>query len=365
MSTVLGLIRQRSDFSLEEPFNSGLTIPQDLALIIDAANQVLSLQAGEDQKKWAVITNSRARRRERQGAGLKVAAAATTTAKAQVKPALAKPAPAPAPVAANIKEGSKPAQPGPTTAEKASAAPTLGKKSAAPLKRGASSGIMQAFSKATPKVKKEADTPETTTPSGENPNMQPLSDDGEDDEEMPQPQPKANAASDLKSRKQREEELRRMMEEDDEEEESPEKAEDESAEEPMEEEPPAPEPAKKEAPEIVTASTNGRRRGKRRVMRKKQIMDDQGYLGTPSSTPQACILELTLGHSHNPGTRVGVFLRRRASSAHQAKDDELGAASSDCQTKEEWAKRKPGKHHVLLLQEVIIPLCGLPESFFG
>ncbi|KAK4109931.1 hypothetical protein N656DRAFT_714991 [Canariomyces notabilis] len=253
---------------------------KDLALIIDAANQVLSLQAGEDQKKLAVITNSRARRRERQGAGLKVAAAATTTAKAQVKPALAKPAPAPAPVAANIKEDSKPAQPGPTTAEKASAAPTLGKKSAAPLKRGASSGIMQAFSKATPKVKKEADTPETTTPSGENPNMQPLSDDGEDDEEMPQPQPKANAASDLKSRKQREEELRRMMEEDDEEEEPPEKAEDESAEEPMEEEPPAPEPAKEETPEIVTASTNGRRRGKRRVMRKKQIMDDQGYLVT-------------------------------------------------------------------------------------
>lgn len=249
---------------------SQLTMLQGAALLADAANQVLGLQVGDDHKKLAVITNPRVCRRERKGAGVKAAAAATASVKAQTKPAL---------VPAKVKDESKPTQPARGSAEKASSASQT-KKPAPSSKRGASSGIMQAFSKAATKVKNETGASQPAAPSGDDSSAQPMSDDGEDDSEIPQPKP--HAVSGSKSRKQREEELRRMMEDDDDdgEDEVSEQAEEEPPEEPMEEEPPAPEPAKPEESEIVTASTNGRRRGKRRVMRKKQVMDDQGYLGT-------------------------------------------------------------------------------------
>ena len=235
-----------------------------MALLVDAANQVLAITTGDDVKNTVPITNPWVRRRERQGAALRAAAAAAAV-KPQAKPAFA-----------NVKEESKPTQPVQETVAKALTS-GLSKKPAPSLKRGGSSGIMQAFSKAATKptkVKKEA---EATTPSSEDSSMQPLSDDGEDDEDLPQPKPRAGSG--FKTKRQREEDLRRMMEEDDEEEEVQEK-EETPEEEPMEEEePPAPEPVKEEEAEVVTASADGRRRGKRRIMRKKQIMDDQGYLG--------------------------------------------------------------------------------------
>ena len=244
-----------------------------MALLVDAANQALTLDTGDDQKSLVPITNPRVRRRERQGAGLK--AAAGTTAVAKPKPAVSKPG---QPLAlGKPKAESKPAQPVQETAEKSSSSGPA-KKAAPPLKRGASSGIMQAFSKAAAmpaKPKKEA--PQPAVPSDEDLSAQPMSDDGEDDEELPQPKPRSTSG--FKSKKQREEELKRMMEEDDEEEEASERAET-PIEEAMEEEPLAPEPAKEEETEVVTASANGRRRGRRQVMRKKQLMDDQGYLGT-------------------------------------------------------------------------------------
>ncbi|KAK4150810.1 hypothetical protein C8A00DRAFT_17710 [Chaetomidium leptoderma] len=249
---------------------------KDMALLADAANRVLTLNPGHDQKSLVPITNSRVRRRERQGAGLKAAAAATAAAaEPQAKPMFPKSAQAPA--SAKVKEESKPSQPVQETAEKTSSSGPA-KKAAPALKRGGSSNIMQAFSKAATKptkVKKEAETSQPATPSDEDPGMQPMSDDGEDDDELPQPKPRSTSG--FKSKKQREDELRQMMDEDGEEE-TPEKAES-PEEEVMEEEPPAPEPAKEEETEVVTASANGRRRGKRRVMRKKQVMDDQGYLG--------------------------------------------------------------------------------------
>jgi DNA polymerase delta subunit 3 len=316
-----------------------------MALLVDAANQVLTLDNGADQKGLAPIINPRVRRRERQGAGLKAAAAATAAVKTQAKSAFAKTAPAAA--SAKVKEESKPAQPVQETAEKGSSGPA--KKAAPPLKRGASSGIMQAFSKAASKpakVKKEAETPSPAEPT----NMQALSDDGEDDEELPQPKPRSSSG--FKSKKQREEELRRMMEEEDEEEnQASEKEDTPEEEEPMEEEPPAPEPVKEEETEVVTASANGRRRGKRRVMRKKQIMDDQGYLGTLMASTLASVMTLTLHHSHNSGARLGVLLRGRGSPADQAQDNEFGCPSTGCKAKEGRPERS-GQYHVFLLQEV-------------
>ncbi|KAK4134178.1 hypothetical protein BT67DRAFT_310439 [Trichocladium antarcticum] len=246
---------------------------KDFALLADAANEVLGLGAGNDGNSIATITNPWVRRRERQGAGPKTAAASAV--KPRAKPIVSKVAQALAP--AKVKEEAKPPQPAQNTADKTtSSAPT--KKPAPTLKRGAGSGgIMQAFSKAAAKPKKAQPAP--TPPSGgDDSTMQAMSDDGEDDAEMPQP--KARRTSGSKSRKEREEALKRMMEEDDDEEEEPSEKEESPVEEPMEEEPPVPELAKEEETEIGTTSTNGRRRGRRKVMRKKQITDTEGYLVT-------------------------------------------------------------------------------------
>ena len=135
---------------------------------------------------------------------------------------------------------------------------------------------MQSFAKAASKPKKEKPSQPAAPSAAEDSSMQVLSDDGEDDS-APMPEPKESDAA-RKSRKDRQEELRRMMEEDSEEE--PEK-EDTPMEEP-EEETPVPEPEKQEEPEpaeVVSSTGDGRRRGKRRVMKKKTVMDEQGYLG--------------------------------------------------------------------------------------
>lgn len=242
---------------------------------------------GDDDSKTVVIINDKVHRRERK-AGVAKPAPATTAAKivkqepkavkADPKAALSK-AFAAAKPKAGVKEDPQAENP---PAESKKPAPSVpDKKSTPALKRGGSntSSIMQAFSKAATKVKK-AKTSQPATPSGDDSSAQPMSDDGEDDSEMPQPAPRGTAGR--KTRKEREEELRRMMEEDDDDDEEPEERAD-SPEDPMDEtpeEPAAPEPAQEEPAEVVTTSGDGRRRGKRKIMRKKQIMDEQGYLGT-------------------------------------------------------------------------------------
>ncbi|PHH60835.1 hypothetical protein CDD81_1132 [Ophiocordyceps australis] len=157
-------------------------------------------------------------------------------------------------------------------------------KSAAPAaKRG---GIMQSFAKAAnaapPRPKPVAKTDHVEMA---------ISDDGEADESYAPGRQETTAAQPSgKSRKEREEELRRMMEEDQAQEES----QDDDSEDPDEEMEAAPEPEAKAEPEpaeskpaanaepteVVASCSNGRRRGRRRIMRKKRIQDDQGYLVT-------------------------------------------------------------------------------------
>jgi DNA polymerase delta subunit 3 len=253
-----------------------------MALLSDVASQAQSLGSSEDQKSVVPIINPRAHRRERKGAGLKVAAATSAAAKQQAKPAanIAQATPF-----TKAKEEPAISQFKQESTEKAATSSGLSKK-AAPAKRGVSGGIMQAFSKAAtkPANSKKQETSQPATPS-EEPNLPALSDDGEDDDdEMPQPKPRSVAGH--KTRQQINQELREMMELEDEKEESkPETPEEEPIEEPLDEPAPEPEPAKEEEKEVITSSSNGRRRGRRRVMRKKQIMDDQGYLGLFSSFP--------------------------------------------------------------------------------
>ena len=251
-----------------------------MTLLADVAQDVLGLGAVDDDEAPVAIKNTRVRRRERKGVGAKVSVVSIArNVKQEAKPVLSTSS-KPAPVAPKVKEASEAAQPS-TETEKLSTS-AASKKAPPALKRGGSSnlGIMQAFSKAAGKVKKDKGVSQPATPSGDDSSLHPpLSDDGEDDQEMPQPKLRATAGR--KSRKEREEELRRMMDDEEEEEDQQDKAStpgEELEEEPLEE-PVAPKSQEEEPAEVVTTAGNGRRRGKRRITRKKQIMDEQGYLG--------------------------------------------------------------------------------------
>lgn len=167
---------------------------------------------------------------------------------------------------------------------------------------------MQSFAKAASKPKK-ASTPQATAAStADDSPMQELSDDGEDDTVV---EPKVEDDTARKTRKDRQEELKRMMEEESEDE--PDK-EDTPMEEPEEEEIPEPEPEKEEKSEpaeVISSASNGRRRGKRRVMKKKTVMDDQGYLGELRSIGLCKTWNVYVDTEHSHGSRnwLGIFLR--------------------------------------------------------
>lgn len=99
-----------------------------------------------------------------------------------------------------------------------------------------------------------------------------------------------------KSKKDREADLKAMMDAEDEPmEDAAEGASDEAIETPKEETIDAPEEAKVEEPKETMTVENGRRRGKRRVMKKKTVKDDEGYLGES--------LLITISEDHNANTQ--------------------------------------------------------------
>ncbi|OIW32156.1 hypothetical protein CONLIGDRAFT_678571 [Coniochaeta ligniaria NRRL 30616] len=257
---------------------------KDVALLSDAARQVLTLSTPEDVpsnlKIYGTITNANVRRRERKGLGSRLAAAAPAAPKAAAPKIEAKPAAKPAAAAAKVKEEPKETQKAPTPAPSAPVSSAASKRAKPALQRGGSGGLMAAFAKgAAAKAKKAESQP--ATPSGDDSSVHPLSDDEEDDSAV-LPKPKAPETAAAKSRaQQRKEELQRMMEQDDDEEEVQEK-EDTPMEEPEEpeEEKPAPESAKEEPVEVVSASGDGRRRGKRKVMKARRFLDEEGNMVT-------------------------------------------------------------------------------------
>ncbi|KAL8382636.1 hypothetical protein RB595_006426 [Gaeumannomyces hyphopodioides] len=278
-------------------YSIGPSPAKDLQLLSESSRQVLDMSADEDSletnRKYGAISNPHARRRERKGAApipkpaaagpagiAKKAmparpAASAAAGEAAKEEAKAKAPPASSPfVRAAAKQDTKSSQ---TPSSSAAATPS-DKKPAPSLKRGGS-GIMQAFAKAgaaKPKAKAAAPAAESSA----------MSDDGEDDGEA-LPAPKQAPDSGNNNRNERKEALKRMMEEEDDADnaaEEEEEDENERADTPMEEpeeEALAPAPKPEEPAEVVSAITgDGRRRGRRRVMTKKQIMDDQGYLVT-------------------------------------------------------------------------------------
>lgn len=152
------------------------------------------------------------------------------------------------------------------------------------LKRESSS-IFKSFAKAKPKLQREATDSsvgnsgvDSTAPSGqEDESMKDVSEDEEEDYiPLPQPTSKGVVDADRKSRKEREAALKKMMDEDDPEEQPapvPEAAD--------------PEPSRRDisiSPQTEESIklSDGRRRGRRRIMTKKTIKDEEGYLGMPT-----------------------------------------------------------------------------------
>ncbi|KAK2001648.1 DNA polymerase subunit Cdc27 [Colletotrichum falcatum] len=244
----------------------------ELQMLVDITQQTKEQSTSDSAsmaETYGTIINHNVRKRDRQGRPVPAtvaAASATQSVKRDLAPSTANPA-SPEPKTEPVKQETK------TSAKEVP--PAAIKKAAPPpaLKKSGSSGIMSSFAKAAAKASsKQKEAPKPEIPAA-------LSDDDEDDDEdIPAAKPSVNPGR--KSRKDREAELKQMMEESEEEDEPEEKEEEEPADEPMEEAPepevqPKPEPA-----EIVSSTGDGRRRGKRRVMKKKQIMDDQGYLVT-------------------------------------------------------------------------------------
>ncbi|ROW08048.1 hypothetical protein VPNG_06103 [Cytospora leucostoma] len=254
---------------------------KDLQLLADVSKPFLDMPADDGSvdppKPLGAIHNPYVRRRERRGLAQKPVAPPSKPSNAKPPAAKHVSATEPAP-AAKTKEETKADQK--ASVKESTPVPSGANKPAPAPKRGASGGIMQSFAKAASMPKKQKTTSQTAASSAvEVSSTQALSDDGEDDS-APAPEPQHESEATRKSRKERQEELRRMMEEDSEDD-QPEK-EDTPMDEP-EEEAPAPEPEKKEEPEpaeVISSTGNGRRRGKRRVMKKKTVMDDQGYLVT-------------------------------------------------------------------------------------
>lgn len=253
-------------------YSLSATPPKDLQTLSECSRRVMVDYASEDPlENWAqygVIQNDRVWRRTRKGQPV------------TAPPAPSKPAPAPAakPAAATVKPSppaSQETKPS-TTKPSAPAPPKTESKPAPTLKRERSS-IMSSFARTQPPKPKPAKQEEAdTTPA--------LSDDEADDamDLSADPEP---AAPEGKDKSTREAELRAMMDMSDDE---PTPvgtpgADDRDAEmldapapeaEPVKEEP-EPEPQ-----EPKSRVENGRRRGRRRIMKKKTVKDEEGYLGT-------------------------------------------------------------------------------------
>jgi len=265
---------------------------RDFSLLADLTKQVAEYTVKEQDpvaaaKKYGTISNPHVRRRTRKGP-TPVKPGAPTASKAQT--AAAKPkAEAPA-VKPKVEPKEKESNPGSVASKvkkeggesSQESTPAPSSKPTPSLKRGASGGIAASFAKAANMPKKPAKKKEEDTAMA-------LSDDGEaDEDDIPAPKRKAtDDEATRKSRKEREEELRRMMEEDEENESDDEAEEkDDPVDQEMEEAPePEPEPApqekvKDEPAEVISSTEGGRRRGRRKVMQKKRILDDQGYMVT-------------------------------------------------------------------------------------
>ncbi|KAL1652973.1 hypothetical protein SLS61_004594 [Didymella pomorum] len=296
--TTLLLVREeelggtRAEFSEEASIHiySLESGPLENLSILAACNREANSKAADKDplERWRLygsIQNPYIKRRTAKYAPPPAAAApAKSVAKPNIKPS-AKP-----PVAAQLKKetstasrrgsGSEDNASGRSTPQSA-AAPSALKRSDSTKSTGTKNktagDIFKSFAKAKAKPKDAAKSKESTPAPAQDEPMQGMSEDeGDDDEtEVQVDTEKIEAAK--KARDDRAEKLRKMMEDDDEDMPDAPTTKDTPSE---ISQPKKAETPKEEEPEPTVTVQNGRRRGKRRVMKKKTVKDEEGYLVT-------------------------------------------------------------------------------------
>lgn len=293
-------------------YSLGPTKIKNLQTLSDANREVVEKYSGQNGSQYGTITNKNVRKRVVGGPRLAPTGAPAPAAKA--KPAAAKKEEAKPVPAKKAEEPSatgpakEPALKGKTSsknffsqpsnaAKKDSKTPSVdiaassNASKPAALKRGNSGSIFASFAKAKPKAASESSAASSAAQSPasipEDFPMKDVSDDEEDTYVAPPPKPRAKkeaakkeVTEDCKSRKEREAALLRMMDEASDEE--PSKSTTPAITIPDEDnEPEEVQPPKKDKPEPkeYVEIFGGRRRGKRRVVKKKTMRDEEGYLG--------------------------------------------------------------------------------------
>ncbi len=294
-------------------YSLGPTRVKDMQVLSDANREVNEKYRNQEGAEagivYGIITNKNVRKRK--VGGPRLPAASAPAAKAKTVPAKTVPFKGPgvttapsksgahaAPLSTSKSSGSLFSQKGTTatTAKKEkdkkaspeetpTSAPSGSEKPAAPLKRGKSNSIVSAFAKAKPKLYSEDRAASSAAASvAEESPMKDVSDDEEDTYVPPTPKAKEKVDEDCKSRKEREAALARMMDESDDEPPKPRRRSIPEPEEEPEDEDEVEEVAlpKKETPEPkeYVEIKDGRRRGRRRVMKRKTMKDEEGYLVT-------------------------------------------------------------------------------------
>ncbi|UPL03293.1 hypothetical protein LCI18_014227 [Fusarium solani-melongenae] len=256
---------------------------RDLSLLLDVSTQLSEYPKDEDafaaSKKYGFISNPQARKRDRKG---RPQAPAIQRETASSKPAPAAKAKEELSTAKSEAAEAKPTkkEASAPSSKEATSTSSGSKKPAA--KKAMAGSIMQSFAKAAARPPKPKPAPK------EEDTSMALSDDGEADDSdivASKSKPAVDAEEVRRKRQEREDALRKMMEDDDEDDnkedsDKEEEQEDEEMEEAPEPEPEPEEPKEKKPSEVISSSGDGRRRGKRRVMKKKRILDDQGYMVT-------------------------------------------------------------------------------------
>ncbi|KAF2459217.1 DNA polymerase subunit Cdc27 [Lineolata rhizophorae] len=254
---------------------------KDFEVLATCNEDVDKAYASEDPLQtlhvYGVIKNPNVKRRARRGPPPPNAAAAQPIAKPAVKPSTTAKDAASKEESSKAKDEteSKPAKQKEDESTKRSAA-----KPAAPKRE--KSDLFKSFANAKTKTKTEASAPKPQEP--KEPEDEPMKDVSEDEPEEDFDPMASKQASDeaRKQRDQRAAQLAEMMDQEDEPmEDAPspgvEEQEEEQEAPALEKSPEKQEPEKREAGVSVT---NGRRRGKRKVMKRKTIKDEEGYMVT-------------------------------------------------------------------------------------
>lgn len=336
---------------------------KDLNVLTESNRKARAEYASEDPlvawKQYGTIQNPNAKRRTRRTAPPPPPAA--TDAKVKATTVAAK-KDTPAMVKAESRPSSAKATPEPAATKTAS-------KPSGPKRD--TSNIFKSFSKAASKPKKqESQSSAETTPALTEKEDEPMGgfsdDEGDDDgDDLLTTAPSKKAATG-KSKKDRAAELQAMMDVEDEpkiehDEEMPdadapspatpagEEDSGEALDKPAEKE--------KDQPGETVTVENGRRRGRRRVMKKKTVKDEEGYLGTlfcPNPVIEPCWLT-SFSHSYPRRSSVGVFLRgRTAAEENQGRTscfDRQGHGRSWSEERRWGCEAGSRKHHELLWEE--------------